>query len=198
MTTNSPGGESGESGEKDLVEVWQVEDADDFLAFHDMIAIYDGEEISVFECVDWKQLSAVESVLAASGFQGSLPAPVRVLSWSCASDEVTKIRGFRVERSQLPEVELAIHDGFRGAIGGFGAVLMGQVGFHRSPYVFEYAWAAAGRPQILLRQPALTEGSSGGGEGPAGLFTPALGNPRLLLSLTRFDEIPKQPGQDEG
>ena len=197
MSTREAGNEGGESGEKDQIEVWQVADADDFRAMHDMIAICDGGECTVYECTDWKEQSAVASVLAAAGFQGTLPEVVSVQTSSGADDDLVKVRGFRITRGQRPEVELAIHQGLSGQIGGFAAVLMGQVGFHRSAYAFEYAWAAAGRPQVLVRQPALAGSGGGGADGPGGLFKSALSNVRLRTSLARFDELPKRKGEGE-
>jgi hypothetical protein len=69
---------------------------------------------------------------------------------------------------------------------------MGQVGFHRSAFAFEYAWAAAGMPPIKVRQPSLCR-SGYGAHGPASIHEHALADPRLLQTLARTNEIPEEP-----
>lgn len=173
-------------------EVWLVSDADHFRAMHDMIAIFrpDGET-TIYECDDqaFKAEKPVAAALAAAGFGGSHASPVTVRRSKAAGGGFVRHRGFHVSPDKLGEVEMIVKIALAGNLGGFTGVLMGQVGFHRSAFAFEYAWAAAGMPPIRVAQPPLCPSAEGDGA-PGSIFERAVADPRVLSTLLLTGELP--------
>jgi hypothetical protein len=185
----------GEREKEERAEVWLVADADHFRAMHDMIVIQRGDEVVLLECdeLEFRGEKPIAALLAAAGFSGgSHASPVRVQVTEGVKAGFVPYRGFSVPASRIDEVEMMIRMALAGNLGGFTGVLMGQVGFHRSAFAFEYAWAAAGMPPIKVRQPSLCP-SGEGAHGPASIHEHALANPRLLQTLARTNELPEEP-----
>ncbi len=170
--------------------VWLAADADDARAMHDSIALVHGDQGTIYECIGWREQNPVEAALRAAGFNGeSKGAPVEITVEPIGDrHRLVFLRGFKVSPDKLSDVDAMIRMALRGDLGGFTPVLMAQVGFHRSFFAFEYAWAAAGKPAIHLRHPGMTLGGVGSGA-PGSIVTPAIANTRLRASLARADEL---------
>ncbi len=177
-------------------EVWLVSDADHFRAMHDMIALIDPDgKTTIYECDDrgFQAEKPVRAVLAAAGFSGTHASPVKVRGHKGAAGGFVKHRGFRVSPDKLGEVEMMVKIALAGNLGGFTGVLMGQVGFHRSAFAFEYAWAAAGKPPLHVAQPPLCPSAEGDGA-PGSIFERAAADPRVQSTLMLTGELPV-PGE---
>jgi hypothetical protein len=175
-----------EAGDGDKLHVWLVSDADDYRAMHDYILFEQGNDGTLYECEGQAPVKPVGALLAAAGFgPGTDEAPVRVQTMPAASIRFVKMRGFEVEADKRASLDFAVRVVLRGGLGGFTSVLAGQVGFHRAIFAFEYLWAVAGRPSILVKHPAM-ERSIGGGRVPGAIDQAAFMNPSLLATITRL------------
>jgi hypothetical protein len=181
------------SADRPQAELWYATESDPFRALHDVLELARGEDRQLYECGGWsgRPESAVQAVLGAAGFIGAEPRPVSVRALD-PGVEVVRHFGFAVEDEALGAVEEAIRTGLRGDLGGFTAVLMGQVGFHRSVYAFAHVWTAAGKPPILLVHPSADRSHARGQGGPATLLGPHEIDARARLALSRFRELSSQ------
>jgi hypothetical protein len=175
---------------KEMAEIWLVADADHLLAMHDMIAVYKGKQTTIYECAEWQEKRPVEAVLGAAGFAGGAGSAVEVRATYNPGAGIVKYRGFAVEMEEVARLEMIIRMALGGSLGGWTGVVMSQVGFHRSIFAFEYVWAAAGMPTIMVRHPDFVGGSEGDRR-PAPIFETALANPRHLYTLSRNGEVPE-------
>jgi hypothetical protein len=182
---------------KEMAEIWLVADADHLLAMHDMIAVYKGDQATVYECAEWQERRPVEAVLGAAGFSGALASAVEVRAVHRPGAGIVKHRGFAVEMDEIARLEMIIRMALGGSLGGWTGVVMSQVGFHRSVFAFEYVWAAAGMPTIMVRHPDFVSGSEGDRR-PGPIFEQALANPRHLYTLSRNGELPEPEGTTGG
>jgi len=169
----------------DTLHVWLVSDADDYRAMHDYILFEQGDEGTLYECEGEEPVKPVAALLAAAGFgPGTDAAPIRVQTMPADSVRFVRMRGFKVEADKRGSLEFAVRVVLRGGLGGFTSVLAGQVGFHRAVFAFEYLWAVADRPQVLVRHPAMDR-SIGGGRVPGAIDRAAFMNQSLLATITR-------------
>lgn len=181
--------------EETFAEVWYATESDPFRALHDVFEVTRGEERQLYECAGWsgRPEGCVQATLAAAGFTDGAGREVGVRALG-EEDGIDVIRhfGFRVPMVAIGEVESALRTGLRGDLGGFTAVLMGQAGFHRSAYAFSFAWAAAGKPPVLLAHPPSDRSRSPGQGGPAPLIGAHEIDRRARLALARFRELASQ------
>lgn len=172
------------------LEVWLVSDADDYRAMHDYILFEQGQERTLYECEGQPPGKPIAALLAATGFtSGASSAPVNVIVLPPEGIEYVKIRGFKVEAEKRGSLEFAVRVALQGNLGGFTSVLTGQVGFHRPVYAFEYLWAVAERPPVLVRHPEITCGQNGGIHGPGSIENSAATSRSIATSLVRAGKV---------
>ncbi len=158
-------------------QVWLVRDADDYRAMHDMIAVDVGGERTIFDVTGWQEERPIQRVLALAGFAGSESSGE--LTIAPGETPVVPLRGFVVDPSKLGDVQMMVRLALTGRLGGFHPVVHGQAGFHRAVMAFEYVWAAAGCPPILIMHPEAVDGESASESAPASISAAAEKNVTL-------------------
>ena len=164
------------------MRVWLVRSAQDWLAYHDFIAIEQGGGVTYYECAGWTPGSLVDQVLQAAGATSGSSSTLHVIMPD-ADTAVAKLKGFVVPEGSEGAVRSMVQRALVGDLGGFHPVVMGQVGVHRAPMAFEYLWGVAGSPPVIACHPDFVEGKSAGLDGPS-LFN-AVANRNATLAAIR-------------
>lgn len=195
------------SSNRSATWVWHAADGSDLRSMHDFILLSTNEGSTLFECVPRTPGRAVSTLLGACGFTGSPVRGVDVTVTKVETRGFVLLRGFELgptgaERAGAQgasaeeaagEIEMEIRSALAGELGGFFPVLATISSFHSPAHLaFEYVWAAAGKPPISVRPPALARGQ-GRGKAPLSPISAAWGEARYALSCTAGGEQEPSP-----